>query len=259
LYNKLVDYQQVILGFSLTRFLSNTNIIWDMFVTNLRRGLGVVILAIALISLTWGYWPVKRNQRLVEIPGLTFQPTGDITKDGSQSGMLKVAWPAWMQVGSSDRIWVRLAPGQRTEPGLTAAAGESVVSGLPSEISGGAWGVEARLEIPGIMSEPAGVAQGSLNASTPLEFSWNVQALRRGIYPGTIWLHTVMLPTAEKSAASLRLLSVQPVEIRVTTLFGLNAYLAQVVGIVGAVLGTALMIDILFPRLRRLFQSNQVR
>jgi hypothetical protein len=216
-----------------------------MLMTNLRRGLGFLILSVALLVLAWGYWPAKRDQRLVEIPGLALHTPEENPNQVDQAGMLKLTWPARMQVGSVDRVQAQLAPAGQT---LTPETGQGIVSEKSAENAGEQWAIEARLEIPEVMFEPAGTIGETLSGSAPLEFTWWVRPSQIGSYKGIIWLHKIGLATDGNDAAQRRLLSAQPVEIQVTSLFGLNAYLAQVIGIVGAALGAALIIDLLVPR-----------
>jgi hypothetical protein len=220
-----------------------------MILTNMRRGLGFLILLVGLVSLVWGLWPAKRIERLIEIPWRGFYPTASKPTDENQVGLLKLAWPAWMQLGSTGAIRVELVPGNKATQELARGTGAAIVPGLSSEITDQRWVIEARLEIPGI-PEPVGAIREAFTASAPLVFTWKVQPLHSGSYSGDIWLHLVELPTSSSSAEQRRLLSIQPVEIRVTSLFSLNTYLAQVIGIVGCVLGLALVIDILYPRIR---------
>jgi hypothetical protein len=211
-----------------------------------RRGLGICLLIFAALFLIWSLWPAQKSERLVLLPEISSQILGGGSRLILKASQLRVAWPSRMQVGSTGYISVLLEPIGRS----------GFKTGLQISGSDQPGVVEARLEIPGISLIPDGAVQQSLDVVGPLEFRWQMRANQNGVYQGAIWLHLIELPTPAGGAEARHLLSVQPIEIRATSLLALDAYTAQVVGIIGGIIGAVLCVDILLSFGRQLIGKS---
>ncbi len=190
------------------------------------------MLTVGMIFLIWGIWPARKAQRLVEIsndqiPGVV---------------VLKVAWPESLPAGSRSRIILGL---EASDP----FGSEDKPDALRSII-------EARLELPGIDFIPMGVIRQVYDPDKSLEFAWQTLPRQSADYSGTIWLHLITQPLEGNNVENRVLLSVQPVKVHAKTLFGLDAYRAQVIGTVGVVLGAALCIDLLLVPFKLWMRNN---
>lgn len=197
----------------------------------LRSGIGIFLLICGLVCLVWGLWPIRSAQRLVDLPAGAIDLTQQAGPQAVGIPRLAVSWPSWIQVGRVGRVSARLGlfPNDQAEASSSGGGTEE------------RWGIEARLELPGVQMAPTGTIRQALIVDRPVEFAWEVQAYVGGDNSGSIWLY--LTRAATEGEVSRQLLSVQPVKINVGTLFGFAGYTAQVLGVVLAFCGLALMID----------------
>lgn len=189
------------------------------------------MIMVALPFLVWGFWPVSRSSRQVNLPSSLFSQV-----DRSVSPTtLSVSWPTWMQAGREAEITAQFQ--------TDAAAGYQ--GSEPAAIGGNGWSIEARLEIPDVAVSPAGAVKHSVSSKSILPFSWQIRPVGGGRKQGTIWLHLINAEVTNDQNNSHTLVAAQPVAFQATTFVGINAYLAQVLGVLGLVIGFALSVDIL--------------
>ena len=146
---------------------------------------------------------------------------------------MRMTWPEHLQTGAGGSILLEIET-LTLEPARPAENLSS--TGLPVQL-------EARLELPGIEAAPQGIIQQAVPESQAVKFTWQVRANRSGLYPGTLWLHRLAASGAMPGTPERRLVAALPVRIQASSLLGLGAYAAQVIGIVGMLAGAALWFD----------------
>jgi len=207
---------------------------YRMPLKNLRRIFGIFVFLASLVILIWGIWPGHERQQQFKLPGANFELSRATSSILPGDYQLQIKWPDQVRAGSVNRIWLRMDP--ISQSGLNSSI-DSAGERSPA--------VESRLEMAGARFVPEGEISQVLTPGNSLQFSWQIQTSQTGVYPGKIWLHLNTAPAQASGAGNRILLLSQPIEIQSTKLLGLDAYLAQVVGIIGIVLGAALCIDLI--------------
>jgi len=192
---------------------------------------GFLMIMAALVLLVWGFWPVSRMSRQVNLPNSLFSQVDQ----SAFSITIYVSWPAWMQVGSDAEILVQFQSNE--------TAGNR--GSRPEAFNRNGWSIEARLEMPEVAVSPAGAVQHSVSSRAILPFSWQIRPSRGGLQQGTIWFHLINTEAASGQTDSRYLVAAQPVDIWAATFLGINAYWAQVLGVLVLVIGVVLSVDIL--------------
>ena len=208
-----------------------------MRMKNFRQAAGFVILVVSLSMLVWAAWPFSEAEQVVELTGDLIQKIGATTAPQIERLTLRTTWPVRLQVGRTAEIDVRLLAVQPNIAQETIMPLEGVI--------------EARLELPGFQFAPDGIIRQAFTPATPVEFHWQVRPLVSGRYRGAVWLHRVEPPESGQESSLRHLISVRPVEIQALMLLGFNAYTAQLIGILGVILGAALCVDALFEWVSR--------
>jgi hypothetical protein len=226
--------------FGLARFFLKAHIIGAMPTKNLSRklryGIGLSVFFISAFFLTWGLWPARQTRRQVSLPAMAITGAGGKSQNAFAASRLEVAWPERLQVGSTGQVLIVVGP----------EAGAAPVS--QADQTGPAARIEARLESTGMLVAPDGAIQQSNQVDGRLVFRWQVRPVQSGVYPATVWLHLLDSSQPAEMEAKRRLLTVQSLEMHAISLMGINAYLAQVVGIIGVTLGAALCFDLLIRK-----------
>ena len=106
--------------------------------------------------------------------------------------------------------------------------------------------IEARLDLSGVEIAPNEIISQVFPLTTPVEFHWQVRPPVSGRYPGAIWLHEIGLAENGQGTPEQRLVAIQAIEIRAVGFLGLNAYIAQILAILGIILGIGLSLDMFY-------------
>lgn len=221
--------------------------------TRIRRFFGLLLVAVSLIALVWGLWPLPVQTRSLSISpaemlpaDLIPGPAGDLPAVAEPRLML-LEWPSVIR--KRDLASIRLAfssakmDGASLESSPTAGEVYSVLA-------------QARLELPAILHTPMGEVSQGLSPGRPVLFIWDLRPNRAGNANGTVWLHLSFIPLA--GGATLRqVLTAQRIDIRVIDLLGLSGPWARALGSAGVVVGAVLALDgvmiWLWSRLQRQF------
>jgi hypothetical protein len=204
-----------------------------MFVTSLRRISGLLILLVSLLIFTWSVWPAKSASLLVGLPESVFTMGNQSNPQAGRVGEMQLVWPEGLQAGAGGSILLEIEA-RSLEPAQPADSLSAAV--LPVQL-------EARLELPGVDTVPKGIIRQALPESQATKFTWHVRANRDGHYLGTLWLHSLVASGAIPGNLERRLVAALPLQIRASSLLGLGAYPAQVLGIIGILAGAALCFD----------------
>jgi hypothetical protein len=95
---------------------------------------------------------------------------------------------------------------------------------------------EARLDLAGMLVQPADAIYEPLKRGQSATFYWSIRPQEPGTYRGTVWLH---LNFADKSTGeqSRIAVSAQIVEIEAVDFFGLSVNVARTSGVIGSIIG----------------------
>jgi len=221
--------------------------------TRNRRFVGLLLMAVSLVALVWGLWPLPvQTRRLAISPvemlpaDLTPGPAGDLPAV-AEPRLLLLEWPSVIRTG--DLASIRLAfssakmEGASLQSSPAAGEGYSVLA-------------QARLELPVIPHTPMGEVSQGVFPGRPVLFIWDLRPQRAGDANGTVWLHLSFVPLA--GGPTLRqVLTAQRIQIRVINLLGLSGPWARALGSAGVVVGAVLVLDgvmtWLWSRLQRQF------
>lgn len=162
---------------------------------------------------------------------------------------LTLAYPASIPVGGEGRVTL-------------AFEMESAASGIQDVFETHNVVAEARLEMAGVEARPATAVSEPLLPGQPASFFWSVIPSRAGEYEGMAWFYLRFVPK-DGGTESRRVISAQQVEIRATSLLGLDADVATWLGLVGMAVGLALAFPSLEGLLKRVWgkvrQGQQAR
>jgi hypothetical protein len=194
--------------------------------------------------LTWSWWPAERVRQESQITITALPaPAGDET-------------PALAELSVVVETPEQLRSGEIQQVSLTAELGEGEMrpknaDQAPQSFPDATLAINSRLDIPGMDVSPAGEFSQAMEPGRPAQFTWSLRARQAGSYSGTLWLYQAGLSDESQASGGRRLLLAQPVLFTAISLFGLGSTAAQVIGIVGSVVGLALLADLLLAAGRR--------
>lgn len=226
-----------------------------MTAVNLRRLVILVILASSIILLVWGLWPTVPQVRSMPIdlistvPGfqdfseneidqpVTTLPEGAEKSTFGQTRNLVLEWSSRVRTGDTGKIRLTLEPvreGEALDQNGTRPPARDELASAPRPLI-----IQARLDMPGIQTDPHGEILQPLRMGVPLVYQWSLRPQAEGNYRGTIWLHLLVISqTADETRRQP--LSVQVLEIESTSFLGLAGSEARLLGALGLVMGIIL-------------------
>lgn len=190
-------------------------------------GLGLVILAVSIVFLVWGYWPARREIRVRPVP----DPAGFALPEDR---ILTLVFPPQIRAGDVGLVRLTWGPHPDLSPTPENVTGQG---GGPSEFYDSHDVIaEARFDIPGMNVRPSELISAPITRGQTAVFYWTLRPGGEERARGTIWLYlrSVDRLTGEESREAV---SAQIVEIESLELLGLPVNLARLAGWVGAVTG----------------------
>lgn len=222
--------------------------------TKLRRVLTIVLFLVSTLIALWGFWPMGLETRSVQIYPADMQlpdPQGDSPSAILEERILILETPRKLRLGDPGTI--RLTFASSAQSGLTPTAGSP---GAQQDLQAVQFRdvydthfviAQARLDLAGVDSTPAGQVSEGLFPGKPARFDWSLHPAEEGRFPGTVWLHLSFMPV-DNGPESRVVLTAQLIEIPVVSLWGLSGTWARVLGSVGIVVALAVSLDELLPR-----------
>jgi hypothetical protein len=115
---------------------------------------------------------------------------------------------------------------------------------------------EARLDLAGMLVQPADAVYEPLKRGQSATFYWSIRPQETGTYRGTVWLH---LNFANKSTGeqSRIAVSAQIVEIEAVDFFGLSVNLVRTSGVVGSIIGGVVGFPFIEDIIKFLFKKKK--
>lgn len=213
----------------------------------IRQIFGFCLFVVSLLILLYVIWPARLESREVSFTPQELSALLEDMPPDSSSGygfqearQLRLEWPSRLQAGG--RQEVRLA--------LEAQSSGEALDDMANIFDDYDVLVESRLEFPGVQAAPVGVFSQPMLEGRPVEFVWNVRPEAAGKTTGRVWLHLVFIPHSGENLER-QLLSVQEISLRAVGLHGLSLAAAQVIGVVGMVIGAVLCLDAVVNKVKK--------
>jgi hypothetical protein len=192
----------------------------------IRLFFAIFILAVSLPLLVWGFWPPRRETRLVPLLPADGMPSLP------EARAIRLEFAPVMRAGDSQIVELNLS-----------ADGQAADNSLYEEYR---VIVEARLELPFADVRPADVVSTALGEGSAATFYWEVNPREEGALRGTVWLYLRLIPKAGGAEMS-QAVSAQLIEICSKSVLGRTGGEARAIGVVGSLAGLLLG----FPFVRR--------
>lgn len=160
-----------------------------------------------------------------------------------ESRRLTLEFPPVMRAGDATRIRLQLEVDDQGNLTPTAVVEGNVVTGevveIPDLYETHNVMAEARLDMAGMEVSPPGAISEPLQPGLPVTFYWSVRPDAPGLYQGTAWLHLRFTPKTGGEESRIPI-SVQFLEIKAQSLWGLSGGAARGLGTVGSAIGAVL-------------------
>lgn len=116
---------------------------------------------------------------------------------------------------------------------------------------------EARLDMAGMLVQPADAIYEPLKRGQSATFYWSIRPQEPGIYSGTVWLHLNFedKSTGEQSRIAV---SAQIIEIKAVDFFGLPVNVVRSIGAIGTFIGGVVGFPFIEDILKFLFRKKKV-
>jgi hypothetical protein len=117
---------------------------------------------------------------------------------------------------------------------------------------------EARLDLAGMLVQPAEAIYEPLKRGQSATFYWSIHPQTPGTYRGTVWLHLNFAEkiTGEQSRIAI---SAQMVQIKAVDFFGLSVTVARASGVAGSIVGGVIGFPFLEDILKFFFKRRRAR
>ncbi len=193
--------------------------------------LAMVCLVVSLPLLVWGFWPPRRE--MVRVP--LVPPAGMPSLPEART--IRLVFSPTMRAGDSQIVEVNVT-----------SEGDVTNGGVYDEYNVIA---EARLDLSLADVRPADTVSAALVEGGGATFYWEVNPREEGALRGTVWLYLRFVPKAG-GEETRQPVSAQLVEVHSKSLLKRTGAQARVVGIVGFVIGLAILISVLWSRRKTL-------
>ena len=206
---------------------------------HIRLLVGIIILIVSATVLLWSVIPVKK----VSVSQV-LQPESMSLKINSRQEMFAIPvpyqvmleWPGGLRIGDVGVVSLQLLPVQGKIAISTRSPGNFDVYEVANVMA------EARLEVAGVVLEPANPTRVSLTPGDSVRFLWEVHPSKVGSYTGNTWLSLRFLPLDGSPIIQVPIY-VGEINLHPTSLLGLSAQGTRLLGGMGIVIGLALIVD----------------
>jgi len=194
----------------------------------IRLVITFVFLAISLPLLVWGFWPPRRETRVVPLLPVDGMPSLP------EARTIHLTFSPVMSAGDTQIVELNLsADGESADTSLYEAY--NVI-------------VEARLELPFADVRPADIVSTALGEGGAATFYWEVNPHETGDLRGTVWLYLRFIPRAG-GEETRQPVAAQLIDIRSKSILGRTGGEARAIGVVGSLVG--LLLGFPFAQVRR--------
>ncbi len=212
------------------------------YLHTVRNGVAGFLLAASLILLVVTTVPLPQEEHSFVFSAVPLAESATLAATAqplsfAEQRRLHIVWPQKIRLGDTGKVTLALemepVEGAAEAPGLFDAY--QVVA-------------EARLDMAAMQLIPASTISEPMAAGRELNLYWQARPAAPGKYKGTLWLYLNLVPKAG-GEVERRPLVARPIEMQVTPVLGLPAFIVRWACIVGvglaALLGMPLWIKIL--------------
>lgn len=213
------------------------------------RVLGIVLLVLSMVILTWGLRSGDTQKlstelspadlSLPDLEGSTGNSsTQTETPPSFEARLLELSWPKSLRLGDNGTIRLTVGlPASRVSQGKVRPAFYDAYNLV----------LQSHLDLPGVTRTPTGEVSQVMLPDQPVVFLWYLRPTDPGIFGGKVWLHLRFVPRSGGQDTRL-LLAAQQVEINIVTLLGMSGSQARLFGSLGLALGLFLTLEGLLSR-----------
>jgi hypothetical protein len=144
---------------------------------------------------------------------------------------MKVSLPSTLIMGTISHVYVNIHP--------SAASTDKQFPLIPDEFQ---VDLESKLEITKAQIAPNGLIHAALRSDQDTRFTWNITTAQSSSLLGTLWIYLAVQPKIPGSIPEEQPLFAIPVNLPVSTVLGLRADLALVLGIFGSLFAISLLL-----------------
>jgi hypothetical protein len=222
-----------------------------MFI-KIRHALSLIILLLSVSLIVWALLPNPHQIVTQSILSAEMRLPSSVQVSSSsmmETRQVMLKYPNSMRIGETEEITLVFEP---VEDGVSSSNAPAISSDIYYRYN---IMTEASFGVTGIWVSPANPTRESMPAGQAVKFRWQISTDRVGSFAGTLWLSLRFLPL-DGSQASQVPIFIRDVEIRTSSLFGLNQTMAYLFGGVGMVLATGIVFDDIIAFARRWMKKS---
>lgn len=186
--------------------------------TKIRNaGTSILFFMTGVVLLVVSSWPLPRHSIT-----LAFPPAYSLDHPDQKAVKLdreiEISIPLKMRIG---------------QPGIVRLASHPVNLTMDSTNvwdENASYLLEARLEIPGLKVDPADSILQPVNEDIDLQYSWNIQAIKKGTWSGTLWIY-LLVPGEGNQKIDRRPVQALPFEIDVIAFPFINSKILRMIAL----------------------------
>jgi TRAP-type C4-dicarboxylate transport system permease small subunit len=144
---------------------------------------------------------------------------------------IELSQPTTLIMGTISHVYVDIHP-----------LGISTNTLFPLITEGFQVNLESKLEITNAQIAPSGLVHAALKSDQDTQLTWNITTDQSSSLSGTLWIYLAVQPKTSSSISEELPLFAIPLNIAVSTVLGLRADLALVIGIFGGLFTIAFLI-----------------
>ncbi len=150
-----------------------------------NRAISLFFLLMAVVLLVISSWPFPRSQSTQQFP-MAFSLDHPELSPVELEREIFISIPSKLRVGEADEI--------RFEFSSLKNYGSNPSQESDIEKTGESYLLEARLEMPGLLVNPADSVIQPVIEGHNLRYTWEIQTGKEGIYTGTLWVYLLVMP-----------------------------------------------------------------
>jgi hypothetical protein len=191
----------------------------------LLKSVGLVLLLLSIILVSWGLQTVRYTTKTVDI-SRTDLIIADVSTQASEPdiplGRMILQWSEVFRLGDRAEVRLTFSPeNKQTNPPQ------------PDGV------LRAKLDLAGITHTPTGEISQALTWNHPVIFLWNLRSVQTGRYLGDVWLYLSATNSSQVGPGQKVIFS-QQFDSEIVSFLGLSGLHARILGCVGLVIGAFL-------------------
>ena len=205
----------------------------------IRRAFSIGLLLFGSGLLVWASLPSKHEVVVQAISSSEMQlPSNGQANIPSilETRQVRLDWPSSMRIGDMEGITLVFEP---IANDMSASNPQDKFSDIYKDYNIMA---EARFEVAGIRVSPAIPTRESMLSGRPVKYEWQINAEQARTIYGTVWLSLRFL-ALDGNMAIQKPIFIREVDIHATSLCGMSAPMARLLGSTGIILSVVIIFD----------------